>query len=65
MTYETKIDSMTITIERLEKQILILTSNITGLEEEVYKKRDVESQLKEALDRELESQDARNALQKD
>ena len=50
--FETQINSLTITIETLEKQVLVLKSNIIALEEDLQKKKDVEAQLDEALKRE-------------
>ena len=61
--YESNIDKLTITIETQEKQILVLKSNMTALEEDLYKKKDVEQQLKECLHREKENQTGRDKLQ--
>lgn len=43
--YESKVDELTITIETMEKQILVQNGTITGLESELYQKRDVDQQL--------------------
>ena len=61
--YESNIDKLTISIETQEKQILVLKSNMTALEEDLYKKKDVEQQLKECLQREKENQTGRDKLQ--
>ena len=61
--YESNIDKLTITIETQEKKILVLKSNMTALEEDLYKKKDVEQQLKECLHREKENQTGRDKLQ--
>ena len=63
--FETQINSLTITIETLEKQVLVLKSNVIALEEDLQKKKDVEAQLDEALKREQLNQDARENLQKE
>lgn len=52
MKYESEINSLTITIETLESQILVLKSNTLALEEDLGKKRDVERQLDESRNRE-------------
>ena len=52
--YDSKVDELTLTIESMEKQILVQNSTITSLEADLYKKRDVESQLHEAIAREIE-----------
>jgi hypothetical protein len=40
--FEGKIDEMTVTIETMEKQILVQNSTITALEADLYRKRDIE-----------------------
>ena len=40
--FEGKIDELTVTIETMEKQILVSNSTITALEADLYKKRDIE-----------------------
>ena len=61
--FEGKVDELTVTIETMEKQILVQNSTITALEADLYKKRDIEQQLQEALQREKEGQIARDHIQ--
>ena len=48
-SFEKNIDELKITIETQDKVILVLKSNVTSLEEDLYKKKDVEKQLDENL----------------
>ena len=40
--FEGKVDELTVTIETMEKQILVQNSTITALEADLYRKRDIE-----------------------
>jgi hypothetical protein len=63
--FRIEIDSLKITISQLEATVLQKTSIIISLEETLFKKKDVEAQLAEALVRENENRAAREALRKE
>lgn len=63
--YEKNIDQLKITIETQDKVILVLKSNVTSLEEDLHKKKDVEKQLDENLQREKQNQEGRDKLQEE
>ena len=63
--FRLEIDSLKITISKLEATVLQKTSIIISLEETLFKKKDVEAQLAEALTRENENRAAREALRKE
>ena len=63
--FRLEIDSLKIKISQLEATVLQKTSIILSLEETLFKKKDVEAQLAEALARENENRAARDALRKE
>ena len=65
ITYETRIDELTITIEKKVQIILSKDSEILSLEQVLEKKKDVESQLQETVDRCTTGEKARENLQQE